>query len=37
MDNTQIYQGMSFLLLDYPAQITSWVLHILYLLNILNH
>jgi hypothetical protein len=27
MDNTHIYKGMSFLLLGYPPQITSWVLH----------
>jgi hypothetical protein len=26
MDNTHIYKGMSFLLLGYPPQITSWVL-----------
>jgi hypothetical protein len=27
MDNTHIYTGISFLLLGYPPQITSWVLH----------
>jgi hypothetical protein len=27
MDNTHIYKGMSFILLGYPPQITSWVLH----------
>jgi hypothetical protein len=27
MDNTHIYKGISFLLLGYPPQITSWVLH----------
>jgi hypothetical protein len=27
MDNTHIYKGMSFLLLGYPPQIISWVLH----------
>lgn len=27
MDNTHIYTGISFLLLCYPPQITSWVLH----------
>jgi hypothetical protein len=27
MDHTHIYKGMSFLLLGYPPQITSWVLH----------
>jgi hypothetical protein len=26
MDNTDIYNGMSFLFLGYPPQITSWVL-----------
>jgi hypothetical protein len=26
MDNTHIYKGMSFLLLGYLPQITSWVL-----------
>jgi hypothetical protein len=26
MDNTHIYTGISFLLLGYPPQITSWVL-----------
>jgi hypothetical protein len=28
MDNTHIYKGMSFLLLGYPPQITSWVLQV---------
>jgi hypothetical protein len=27
MDNTHIYNGISFLFLGYPPQITSWVLH----------
>jgi hypothetical protein len=26
MDNTHIYNGISFLFLGYPPQITSWVL-----------
>ena len=29
MGNTHIYTGISFLLLGYPPQITSWVLQIL--------
>jgi hypothetical protein len=29
MDNTHIYTGISFLLLGYPPQITSWALQIL--------
>jgi hypothetical protein len=28
MDNTDIYNGMSFLFLGYPPQITSWVLQV---------
>jgi hypothetical protein len=29
MDNTHIYTGISFLILGYPPQMTSWVLQIL--------
>jgi hypothetical protein len=36
MDNTHIYTGISFLLLGYPPQITSWVLQILPPLKIIS-
>jgi hypothetical protein len=36
IDDTHVYTGISFLLLGYPPQITSWVLQILPPLKIIS-